>query len=150
MNAWHLAELNVAALRRPMEHEDTAEFAVNLDPINAIAEASAGFVWRLQDETGNATSFKRDGDPLRLLNLSVWESIEALRAFMYDTAHIDFMRKRRAWFEPPTDPHFVMWWIPAGHEPTIDEAEARLARLQTEGPSREAFTFMPTFDPPAE
>lgn len=148
MTAWHLAQLNVATLRRPIDHPDTAEFADNLDPINAQAEASPGYVWRLQDESGNATGFTRDGDPLRILNLSVWESIETLRAFMFSDDHKRFMQRRREWFEPPSGPHLVLWWIPAGQEPTIDEAEARLARLAADGPSREAFTFMPTFGPP--
>ena len=148
MTDWHLAELNVATLRKPMEHPDTADFADNLDPVNEQAEAAPGFVWRLQDESGNATGFKRDGDPLRILNLSVWDSIDSLRAFMFGGDHVSFMRRRREWFEKPTEPHFVMWWVPAGHEPTIEEAEERLARLQAEGPSRHAFTFTPTFDPP--
>ena len=148
MTTWHLAELNVATLREPMEHPATADFADGLDPINALAEASPGFVWRLQDDSGNATNFTRDGDPLRILNLSVWESVDALRAFMYGDGHVEFMRRRREWFEAPVESHFVMWWVPAGHVPTIEEAEERLALLQAEGPTREAFTFLPTFDPP--
>ncbi|GJM39152.1 MAG: hypothetical protein DHS20C19_25190 [Acidimicrobiales bacterium] len=150
MTEWHLAQLNVATLRQPIEHPDTAEFADNLDPVNAVAEASPGYVWRLQDESGNATGFMRDGDPLRIPNLTVWESIEALRDYMYGEAHVPFMRKRRDWFEAHTEPHFVMWWIPAGHIPTLEEAEERLAKLQAEGPTRDAFTFKPTFDPPDE
>lgn len=149
MSGWHLAQLNVATLRRPMDHPDTAEFADGLDPINAIAEASPGFVWRLQDETGNATGFARGGDPLRILNLSVWESVDDLRSFMFDTDHIGFMRRRRDWFEKPTEAHVVLWWVPVGHQPTIAEAEERLLRLQTDGPSRHGFTFSSVVAPPA-
>jgi hypothetical protein len=147
---WHLAQLNVGQLRAPIEHPDSAGFADNLDPVNAQAEAASGFVWRLQDDSGNATGFKRDGDQLRILNLSVWDSIESLKAFTYKGDHVEFMRKRLEWFEPRGQPHLVLWWVPAGHEPTIDEAEDRLAALQASGPSREAFTFMMTFPPPGE
>ncbi|MEM7140717.1 MAG: DUF3291 domain-containing protein [Actinomycetota bacterium] len=151
MSKWHLAELNIATLRQPIEHPDSAEFADNLDPINAIAEGSPGFVWRFEDgETGNATGYKRDGDPLRILNLSVWESVEHLRHFTYDERHVAFMRRRREWFQKHGEAYFVMWWIPEGHEPTIEEAEERLAMIQADGPSRDAFNFMLTFDPPAE
>lgn len=148
MTGWHLAQLNVAQLKAPIEHPDSAGFADNLDPVNAEAEAAPGFVWRLQDENGNATSFARDGNPLRILNLSVWESVDAFKSFTYGGDHVGFMRRRLEWFEPRDSPHLVMWWIPAGHEPTVEEAEARLARLQSDGPSREAFTFMLTFPPP--
>ncbi len=145
---WHLAQLNVGQLRAPIEHPDSAGFADNLDLVNARAEAAPGYVWRLQDEGGNATAFSRDGDPLRILNLSVWESVDALKAFTYNGDHVEFMRRRGEWFEPRDAPHLVMWWIPAGHEPTIEEAEERLALLQADGPSRDAFTFMLKFPPP--
>lgn len=145
---WHLAQVNVGTLRQPIDHPDTAEFTDNLDPVNAVADAAPGFVWRLQDEAGNATSFARDGDPLRILNLSVWESVEALRAFTRDERHLAFLRRRREWFRPPDGPHLVLWWVPAGHRPSIEEAEARLARLTAEGPSPEAFTFARPQPPP--
>lgn len=148
MTIWHLAQLNVGRLRAPIEHPDSAGFADNLDPVNAEAEAAAGFVWRLQDESGNATGFARDGDPLRILNLSVWDSIESLKSFTYGGDHVGFMRRRLEWFEPRDAPHLAMWWIPAGHEPSIAEAEERLALLQREGPTENAFTFVRTFPPP--
>jgi len=148
MSAWHLAQLNVGQLRAPIDHPDSAGFADNLDPVNAEAEAAAGFVWRLQDESGNATGFARDGDPLRILNLSVWESVDEFKAFTYNGDHVKFMRRRREWFDARDGAHLVLWWIPAGHEPTIEEAEQRLAMLRDSGPSREAFTFMLTFPPP--
>ena len=149
MTEWHLSQLNVGQLRVPIEHPDSAEFADNLDPVNALAEAAPGFVWRLQDESGNATGFKRDGDPLRVLNLSVWESIDSLKAYTYSGDHVAFMRRRLEWFTPRDGAHLVLWWIPAGHEPTIEEAESRLARLVSDGPTSEAFTFGTSF-PPAE
>ena len=148
MTTWHLAEFNVGRLLAPIEHPDSAGFADNLDPINAQAEAFPGYIWRLQDEAGNATSFERDGDPLRILNLSVWDSIESLKEFTYNGDHVGFMRRRLEWFEGRDRPHMVLWWIPADHEPTIEEAEGRLAQVQSAGPSREAFTFMMTFPPP--
>jgi len=148
MTEWHLAELNIGQLRAPIEHPDSAGFADNLDPVNAEAEAATGYEWRLQDESGNATGFTREGDPLRILNLSVWHSIESLKAFTYKGDHVEFMRRRLEWFEPRDGAHLVLWWVPAGHEPTIDEAEERLALLRANGPSRQAFTFMMTFPPP--
>lgn len=150
MSAWHLAQFNVGRLRAPLEHPDSAGFADNLDPVNALAEATPGYVWRLQDDSGNATGFARDGDPLRLLNLSVWESVESLRDYTYRGGHVEIMRRRLEWFEHRDGPHLVLWWVPAGHEPTIDEAEERLARLRADGPTRDAFTFLATFPPPDE
>ena len=149
MTEWHLAELNVGQLKAPIEHPDSTGFADNLDPINAQAEAYPGFIWRLQDDNGNATSFTGD-DPLRILNLSVWESIESLKEFTYNGDHVEFMRRRLEWFEGRDRPHMALWWVPAGHQPTIDEEEERLAQVQSQGPSREAFNFMMTFPPPGE
>jgi hypothetical protein len=145
---WHLAQVNVGTLRHPTDHPDTAEFMDNLDPVNAVADVAPGFVWRLQDDTGNATGFARDGDPLRILNLSVWESVEALRAFTNDPRHLAFLRRRREWFRPHDGPHLVLWWVPAGHRPSIEEAEERLSRLAAEGPSADGFTFARPHPPP--
>ncbi|MEQ8842833.1 MAG: DUF3291 domain-containing protein [Acidimicrobiales bacterium] len=150
MTTWQLAQLNVGRLRAPVDHPDTAGFADNLDPVNAAAEAAPGFVWRLKDDSGNATGFVRDGDPLRILNLSVWDSIESLKAFTYGDGHVEFMRRRLEWFEPRDRAHLVLWWVPAGHEPSIDEAESRLARLEADGPSPSAFTFARPFPPDAD
>lgn len=148
MTNWHLAQLNVGQLRAAIDHPDSAGFADNLDPVNALAEAAPGFVWRLQDESGNATSFARDGDPLRILNLSVWESVDTLRDYTYRSGHTDFVRRRLEWFTRREGPHLVLWWVAVGHEPTIEEAEARLADLEADGPSRTAFTFKDIFPPP--
>jgi uncharacterized protein DUF3291 len=149
MTNWHIAQLNVARLRESMDHPDTADFANGLDPINTLADSFPGFVWRLEDESGNATAIEYSGDPNRINNMSVWESVDALRAFTYDKAHVEFMRRRLDWFEKRTGPHFVMWWIPVGDVPTLEDADRRLRLLTEEGPSVEAFTFMLTFAPPA-
>jgi hypothetical protein len=149
MTEWHLAQLNVGTLREPIDHPASAGFANGLDPINALADSFPGFVWRMEDESGNATGIEYPGEPDRISNMSVWDSVDSLRAFTYDKAHVEFMRSRLDWFEKRTGPHFVMWWVPAGHRPTLEEADARLCHLIENGPSAEAFTFMLTFPPPS-
>ena len=144
----HLAQLNIGRLRHRIEAPESAPFNDALDEINALAERSPGFVWRLQDDAGNATSFQYRDDPLWILNLSVWESIDTLKDFTYQTEHIDFLRRRGEWFESHDRPHLVLWWTPAGQHPTIEEATARLDRLEADGPSPDAFTFREQFDPP--
>ena len=139
---WHLAELNVARLRQPLDHPDTAEFVAALDTINALAESSPGFVWRLTDETGQSSSYVRaDDDPLVIINLSVWESPEHLHDFVFHTAHTPFLRRRREWFDRMSQAVLVCWWVPTGHVPTVDESLDRLARLRREGVSDGAFTL---------
>ncbi len=118
-----------------------AEFVARLDEINALADRSPGFVWRLQTDDGDATSIRVFPEPLILVNLSVWESIEALRAFTYRSAHTAVMRRRAEWFERMDEAHVVLWWVPAGTVPTLYEAKERLERLRADGPSPEAFTF---------
>jgi hypothetical protein len=146
--AHHLAQLNVATPRAPIESEEMAEFAALLDPVNARAERSQGFVWRLQDDEGNATSFRLLGDDSLLVNMSVWESVAALRAFVYaEQDHKRPMRRRREWFEPMQDHHLVLWWIEAGEIPSLEQAEARLLKLRAEGPTPAAFTFRDSFEP---
>jgi len=139
---WHLAELNVGRLHQPLDHPDTAEFTAALDEINALADASPGFVWRLKDEeTGLSSSFvQASDDPLFIVNLSVWETPEQLHHFVYRTAHTPFLRRRREWFQK-VDVFLVCWWVPAGHVPSVEEAMARLEQLRTQGPSDEAFTL---------
>jgi hypothetical protein len=147
--AWHLAQLNIGRLRAEVGDPSIAEFMDNLDPINALAEASPGFVWRLQTDEGNATAIRAfPDDPLMALNLSVWESIEALADFAYRSAHTGFLRRRAEWFERLGEIYQVLWWIPAGFTPTVDEAIARLDHLRTSGPGPEAFTFRQPFPHP--
>ena len=148
--SYHLAQLNIAQGKAPMDDPLMADFAAQLDKVNALAEASPGFVWRLKDESGNATNIQAFDDPKLLINMSVWESVEALRDFAYrDRDHTTVMRDRQRWFTPLDGPHLVLWWVPAGHQPDLHEAKARLARLAEQGPSPDAFTFAKSFPPPA-
>lgn len=125
-----------------------AGFVAQLDEINALADASPGFVWRLQDEAGDATSIRAFDDPRMLVNLSLWESVEALREFVYKTAHKGVMLDRKRWFESMDGPHMVLWWIPAGELPGVDQAKRKLATLATNGPTAQAFTFAKPFPAP--
>jgi hypothetical protein len=123
------------------------DFRVNLDPINALAEVSPGYVWRLQDESGNATGIKPFGDDLEIVNLTVWESIDALAEFTYRSGHVEVLRRRREFFEPASTPILCLWWIPEGTIPTVDDAIARLEHLRAHGPTPTAFTFRHRFEP---
>lgn len=143
----HLAQLNIARLRAPMEDPMIDDFRFNLDRVNALAEASAGYVWRLQDDSGNATNIKPFDDDRAIVNLTVWASIEALADFTYRSAHVEFFRRRREFFEAPTQPILCLWWIPEGTIPTVESAIARLEHLRTHGPTPTAFTFRERFGP---
>ncbi len=147
MAGYQLAQLNVAQMRLPMEDPGMADFVDNLDRINALAESSPGFVWRLQDETGNATDFRPFGDDM-LVNISVWEDAESLRAFVFDTAHKEIMKRRAEWFDRMEMPYVVLWWVPAGHQPTEQEAGEKLEQLRSQGPGPEAFNFRELFPSP--
>ncbi len=142
MSDWHLAQLNIAQAIAPMDDPLMADFVAQLDPVNLLAERSPGFVWRLKDDSGNATALQAFNDPKLLVNLSVWESLEALRNFVYrDQEHRAVMADRRRWFLPMDGPHMVLWWIRAGQLPSLDEAKARLQSLTDNGPNSDAFTF---------
>jgi len=146
---WQLAQINIGRLRAPIDDPTIAEFFGALDTINRLAESSEGYVWRLQDDLGNATSFHIvPEDELLIPNMSVWTSIEALSAFVYRSDHTPFLRRRREWFERPTSAFMALWWVPAGHLPTLEEGTARLDLLERDGPTPEAFTFRHRFDPP--
>jgi hypothetical protein len=147
---FHVAQLNVGKTLYAVEHPRMIGFTGRLAEINAMAERTPGYVWRLQGESGDATGIHVFDDPLVIVNLTVWESIEQLYEFSYHTDHAEVFRLRRAWFEPWPGPHLVLWWIPAGTTPSLDEARARLDRLAAEGPSPEAFTLKVRFPPPAE
>jgi heme-degrading monooxygenase HmoA len=136
----HIAQVNIGRLQYPRGHQRVAEFFANLNHINTMAEGTPGFVWRLQDETGNATALAWPGDPTMMLNMSVWESTQALKAFVWQTAHIKIYARKHEWFETMgTSPHFAMWWIEPGHIPTIAEAKTHLDHLATHGTSEFAF-----------
>lgn len=143
----HLAQLNVGRLRAPIDDPAIDDFRNNLEPINALAEVSHGFVWRLQDDTGNATDIHLFEDELEIINLTVWESIEELADFTYRTAHAEFLRRRREFFEAPTEVYLCLWWIPEGTVPAPQEALERLAHLRAHGPTPTAFTFRHRFGP---
>lgn len=147
---WHIAQLNVARAVAPLDSPELADFMAALDGINALGEASAGFVWRLKSDGGNATDIKASDDPNFIVNLTVWQSVEALFEFTYRSAHTKIMVRRREWFEKPLEAHMVLWWVPAGHLPTLEEALARLAQLRTNGPTPQAFTFKHRYPPPGQ
>jgi hypothetical protein len=149
MTEWQIAQMNVGTTLYPIDDPRIAEFVDGLDAVNALADASPGFVWRLQTESGNATAIKpRDADPLFIVNMSVWETVEALFEFVYKTAHTAVMVKRRQWFAKPERAYMVLWWVPAGHRPTVEEGLARLDELDANGPTPRAFTFKQKFPPP--
>lgn len=144
---FQLAQANIARMRAPLDDPLMQGFVARLEPLNALADSSPGFVWRLQTEEGNATEVQVFDDELVLFNLSVWESIEALQSYVYKSNHVGAVQKRAEWFERPTKPPLVLWWIEAGHVPTDAEAKARFELLWENGPSPEAFTFRKRFDP---
>ena len=147
MSDYHLAELNIATLRAPLDSPELADFVANLDRINKLADDSPGFVWRLQTEEGDATELRPLGENT-IINLTVWRDIEALKDYVYRSAHVEFMRRRKEWFERMSDAYMVLWWVRAGHIPTLQEAIARLEHLRQHGPSAHAFTFRKAFAAP--
>ncbi len=149
MSAYQLAQLNIAHLSAPMDSPVLADFVANLDRINALADNSAGFVWRLQTEDGDATAIRHFGDD-RLVNMSVWENAEALHSYVYKSAHAEIMRRRKEWFTKMRESYIVLWWVPRGHHPSLAEAAARLKLLREQGPSAEAFTLHRPFAAPDE
>jgi hypothetical protein len=148
-NDYELAELNIARRLAPMDSPQLADFAAGLEHINALAEAAPGFVWRLKDEdSDDATSFRIYDDDWILVNMSVWQSPETLRAFVYDDEHRSYLRRRREWFERLGEPVTVLWWVPAGHRPTVAEARERLDHLRKHGVTEYAFALHDTFPAP--
>lgn len=145
---FQLAQVNVGRLKAPIDHPMIKDFADNLDRINALAEGSPGFVWRLKGDGNNATDLAIGDDPLFIPNLSVWTDIPSLGAFVYRSGHIEIMRRRREWFEH-MDLYMTLWWVPAGHTPTVEEALEKLAHLEAHGPTAAAFTFKSPFPPPS-
>lgn len=150
MSAHHLVQCNIARLRAPLDSPELTGFVAALDPLNAVADESAGFVWRLQTEDGDATAIRAFDDDMLIVNMSVWESIAALAAFVYEGEHLAVMRRRREWFDRMSDSYLVLWWVSAGTVPSIEDARSRLALLPADGPSARAFTFREAFDPKGE
>lgn len=147
MSAYELAQLNIATLKEPLDSPALADFVANLERINALAEASPGFVWRLQTQDGDATALRPLGDST-LVNMSVWSGVASLSQYVYKSAHAKIMRRRREWFERMSESYVVLWWVPQGHRPTVQEAVARLDLLRAQGPTAQAFTFGQAFAPP--
>ena len=150
MAAYHLAQVNIATARAPMDDPLMAGFVERLEPLNALADRSPGFVWRLQTDDGDATAIRVFDNPLILFNLTVWESVEALEAYVYSSDHVNAVKKRLEWFEKPAQAPFALWWIPAGHIPDEEEAKERLEKLWRDGPTPEAFTFRVRFPAPGD
>jgi len=146
---YQLAQLNVGRLRAPIEAPEIAEFVAALPEINALAEGAPGFVWRLMADDGdNATAIKAFDDKLIIINASVWESLDSLRDYVFATDHTSYLRRRREWFEQMEEAYAVLWWVPAGYRPGVQDAVAKLQLLRAQGPSPEAFTFRAPFPPP--
>jgi hypothetical protein len=148
MSAYELAQLNIGIIKGPMDSPVMAEFAANLERINALADRSPGFLWRLQTEAGDATAIRPFENENLLVNMSVWRDVESLNNYVYGSAHVEIMRRRRNWFERMPQAFLVLWWVPAGHRPSVAEATARLELLRSKGPTREAFTFGQAYPPP--
>jgi hypothetical protein len=148
MSRFELAQLNIAVMKESLESPLMAEFVANLDPINALAESSPGFIWRLQTEEGDATALRPLGETV-LVNMSVWRDVESLQNYAYKSAHADIMRRRKEWFDRMAEAYLVLWWIPVGYRPDVAEAKARLDLLRRNGPTAAAFTFRQSFPPPA-
>jgi len=147
MHDYQLAQLNIAIMREPLSSPGMADFVANLDRINTLAEASDGFVWRFKTEHGDATA-ERPLDEHTLVNLSVWRDVESLTHYVYQSAHVDIMRRRKEWFERMREAYMVLWWVSKGHRPTPNEAIEKLLLLREQGPTPEAFTFRHAFGPP--
>ncbi|MEV4332444.1 DUF3291 domain-containing protein [Streptomyces sp. NPDC049597] len=148
MTAYELAQVNIARLKHPLDSAELKDFVDNLDPVNAVADAADGFVWRLQNESGNATDMRVFGDDALMVNMSVWRDTNALTAFMYQGMHRELLARRYEFFERVKEVMTTMWWVPAGHRPTVREAEDRLRHVREHGPTEYAFTLRTAFPPP--
>jgi hypothetical protein len=148
---YHLAQVNMGRIRARLDDPIMQGFMSRLDDLNALADASPGFVWRLKSDANNATYFRPyEHDDMILLNMSVWETIEDLKNYVYKTVHAEVMRHRQEWFEKFRGEFIALWWVPVGHRPSIDEAKKRMAHLNQYGPTEFAFNFKQTFPPNEE
>lgn len=145
MSASDLAQLNVAMMKDPLTSPGMAEFVANLDRINALADHAPGFLWRDTTESGDATVARLIGENV-LVNISTWRDVDSLSEFVYKSAHVEIMRRRKEWFDRAREAAVVLWWVPAGHRPTVAEAAEKLALLRAFGPTPAAFTFQRTFN----
>jgi len=147
MSTYHLAQLNIATLLAPLDSPQLADFVGNLQHINSLGERAPGFVWRLQDEAGDATAIRPFGAEV-LVNLSLWRDVQSLSDYVYKSAHAEMLKRRREWFERVEQAHQVLWWVPAGHIPSLQEAADKLALLRRDGPSAAAFSYARPFPTP--
>jgi hypothetical protein len=147
-HGWHLAQLNVARAIAPLDSAVLVDFMMALERINALADAAPGFVWRLQTSSGSSVDVRYGDDDRFIVNMSVWRTPEELFDFVYRTAHTAVMQQRRRWFEKASEAHQVLFWVPVGHVPSVEEAMSRLDELRRRGPSPAAFTFKARFPPP--
>lgn len=147
---YHLAQINVSRALAPLESPVMADFVAALDRINAVAESSDGFLWRLQADDGNALAIRADDDPLVVVNMSVWRDVESLHAYTFRSDHAAQLKQRRRWFEPPDGPMVALFWWPAGEPPSLTEGLARLAHLKAHGPTAKAFDFKHPYAPPED
>lgn len=150
MPDYQIAQINIARMLAPLDDPVMADFVAQLPPVNALAEQSPGFVWRLQSEDGDATSIRVYDDEMIIINLTVWENVESLREFVYKGAHHTVLRDRKRWFEKFEGPYYALWWIPAGQVPSAEEGKARLEYLRKEGDTPHAFSFRHLFPEPVE
>ena len=148
--AYQLAQINIGRLIAPIDDPKIAEFVAQLDPINALADQAPGFVWRLQSGSGNATDIPYNDDPSIMVNMSVWESLEALRNYAYKSDHMKVLRDRAKWFVKMDKPIYCLWWIPAGHIPSVAEGRERLEHYQSRGATPYSFWFSQEFPKPAD
>jgi len=148
MSEYHLAQINIARMLAPIDDPRMAEFVAQLPPINALADRSPGFVWRLQTESGDATSVRIYEDEMVAINMSVWESVDTLREYVYKSAHQGVLRDRKRWFEKFEGSYYALWWIPVGHYPTTEEGKERLNYLREHGETAYAFSFKNIFPKP--
>jgi len=147
MPSYELAQLNIALMVAPLESPEMRDFVDNLDRVNQLAEAAPGFIWRLQTDDGDATAIRPFGQDY-LVNVSVWTDVESLRQFVYRSAHVEVMRRRKEWFQKMQDAYTVLWWVEAGHRPTAYEAKMTLQLLRERGATSRAFTFKQPFPSP--
>ncbi len=145
---FHLAQVNIATARAALDDPSMAGFSSRLEPLNALADAAPGFVWRLQSEAADALAARLFDNPRLLFNLTLWESIEALAAYVYASDHVEAVKNRRDWFERPDRAPLALWWIEAGSLPSVEDAKERLEKLWSDGPTAEAFNFRHRFPAP--
>jgi len=149
MADFHLAQINIGRLIAPLDDPRIAGFVRELDPINALADQSPGFIWRLQSGKGNATDIAYNEDPTIMVNMSVWTTLKSLQDYVYASRHLQVFKQRGSWFEKMDKPHYCLWWIPAGHIPAVAEGRERLEHYQQYGSTPFSFWFSEPFPVPA-